>query len=152
MAINQRSLGSDLKTRTLDFFFETHIGHGHSGMIYLVPFSCQINAIQMTSTYQANSPYLLLSIQRFIPGYGLTTILFGSTFTIPVYGTSGIGASGVPLPTDTNLLKLMANDAIWYYCHSQSASGIIESFIGSIVVTPTQDRITYFGNQTEVST
>lgn len=146
MAVTQRALSSDIGKRSFDFVFELAIGHGHSGPLAMVPFPCQVNAIQMISTYQANNPYLLLTISRFIPGAGFTSIAFGSTFTIPVYGTSGMLANGISLPSNSETLKLMANDFINYYCHSPAASGVMDGIAGSIIVTPVQDKITYFGN------
>jgi len=146
MAVTQRALSSDIGKRSFDFVFELAVGHGHSGILAMVPYPCQINAIQMTSTYQANNPYLLLTIYRFIPGTGFTSIAFGSTFTIPVYGTSGMPLNGISLPSSSDSLKLMANDLINYYCHSPSASGVCDGLSGSIIVTPVQDKITYFGN------
>ena len=146
MAINQRSLGSDIQKRCLDFRFEVDIGHGHSGVIALIPFPCQVNAIQMTSLSQQDSPYLILSILRFIPGTGFTTIAFGSTFTVPIFGTSGVLTNGVSLPSDQQVLKLGANDIIKYYSHSSIGSGSFNNLTGSIIVTPVQDQIKYFGN------
>ena len=146
MAVIQRTLGPDIGKRTLDFFFEQQISHGHSGPLFMIPYPCQINAIQMMSTAQANNHYLLLFVNRFIPGLGFTSITFGSTFTIPVFGTSGVLVNGVSLPANAETLKIMANDYVGYYCHSPTSSGVINGLAGSIIVTPVQDKITYFGN------
>ena len=142
MAVINRTQGSDTQKKTIAFNLETSMANGETGVLGYIPYPCQLNALQMTSFYQAGSPFLLLNISRFIVGSGVTVIPLGTTFSIPVFGTSGFVSGGVSLPTGSSLMYLMANDLITYTAGGGSTVGL-QKVAGCFVVQPVQDSISY---------
>jgi len=145
MAINNRSLGSDLQKNVITCSYAADLAHGHSGLFFIVPYNCTIDSMRFSCIEHIDSPYVILKIMRFNIGLGVTTINLTSTFVIPVYGTSGLTPGGITLVSGASN-SLVANDVIHYLCEGSSANAKIIGFVGSFVVTPVQDNIKYFGH------
>ena len=142
MAVNNASLSDSLQDQVIPFTIETAITNGETGTLGYIPCPCLLTAMQMTSLYQTGLPYLQLNISRFIPGTGLTTIVLGSTFTVPVFGTSGVFSLGVSLPAGSSLMYLTANDLVTYSCGGGVTSAI-QKLSGCFIIQPVQNAIVY---------
>jgi hypothetical protein len=120
-------------------FSAADLSNADAGIIGYIPFACSIEAVNMSATAVAAIPHLLLKVDRFIVGTGLTTINIGSTFLPYVYGTSGVPTAGVSLPASGNtLLQLIAGDKLGYVVGGGSTVGIF-GLHGCVVLKPLQD-------------
>lgn len=150
MSILNRTDDPSQQRQVLPFSFGTNaISSGETGPLAFVPYPCLLELGNMSVGYMAGTSfYLLLQIQRFIPGTGMTYINLGSTFVPTVMGTSGFiggattgGASGFTFGSTT---YLMANDVIGYLA-SGGATAEINNICGLFIVRPTQDIRRFFG-------
>lgn len=143
MAIVNRTNDGSQQRQVLPISQRLSITGGETGVLGHVPMPSVLEAIQLASFSVAGSANLLLQVQRFIPGSGVTVFNLGSTFVPPTFGTSGVIPSGVSLPASgSTLLQLMANDVISYLSGS-GGSALIQGMCGSIVVRPVQDIRVY---------
>lgn len=118
---------------------------GETGVLAYVPFPCVLSAANIATMSLDGSPNLMLTVQRFIVGAGVTTYVVGSTFTLRAFGTSGVLSSGVSLPASgSTLLNLMANDVIGYQMGTGSTL-IATGVAGCLVVRPIQDVTSFLG-------
>lgn len=144
MAINNRSLGNDLQKNVINFDFAADLAHGHSGLLFIVPYNCTINSMQFSCIEHVDSPFVILKLMRFNVGLGVTIMNLTTTFVVPKYGTSGVVPGGFTLLPNVST-NLASNDVIHYLCEGSSANAKILGFVGAFVVTPVQDNIKYFG-------
>ena len=142
MAINNASLSDGLQDKVVSFTIETAIANGETGTIGYIPCPCKLTAMQMTSFYQTGAPFLQLNISRFIPETGFTSINLGSTFTVPVFGTSGVFSLGVSLPIGSSLMYLATNDILTYQSGGGVTSGI-QKLSGCFIMQPVQNAIVF---------
>lgn len=147
MSVTNRALNSDIQKRAIHIRFPETTDHGHSGILTVIPFNCVLNKIQLSSYSQDGNPFLQLSLLRFIPGYGSTRVPLTSTFTIPIYGTSGFFDNGVSLNLGASYLNLQTNDVLHFVCAGAPTSSKIYYMLGCLLVTPVQDVVKYFGEQ-----
>lgn len=142
MAIHNRSFGQSEQRRSLTFqHFNQGLNIGETGVLGFVPFASNLEAAQIATFNVAGSPYLALTVTRFIVGQGSTSWYLGSTFPARDFGTSGVFDSGVSLPAaGSTLLILMKNDVLGYICGGAGATvGIVGGVAGAIVLKPIQD-------------
>lgn len=138
MAVVNRTNDRSQQLHVIPVANHVTVTSGETGVIGHIPFPCVLEAVQLGS-FSAAGLDLLLQVQRFIPGAGVTVFNVGSTFTPPAFGTSGVIASGVSLPASgSTLLNLMANDVLTYLAGGGS-SALIQGLAGSLVVRPVQD-------------
>lgn len=144
MAVINRTNDNSQARHVIPVAHHLTITSGETGVIGLVPFPCILEAAQLAS-FSAAGLNLLLQVQRFIPGSGVTVLDIGSTFVPPAFGTSGVIPSGVSLPASgSTLLQLMANDVLSYVAGGGS-SALIQGLAGAIVVRPVQDIRVFLG-------
>lgn len=143
MAIVSRTNDQSQQRHVIPIAERLTVSGGETGVIGHIPFPCALEAIQLASFSVAGSLNLLLQVQRFIPGSGVTVFNIGSTFVPPSFGTSGVIPSGVSLPASgSSLLQLMANDVL-SYLSGGGGTAMIQGLAGSIVVRPVQDIRVY---------
>lgn len=145
MAIVARSLDASTDKGLLDFQCNGALTNGETGILAMVPYPCNLNAAQLAAFNPSAGAYLMLTIQRFIPGSGVTNWVLGSTFVPPAFGTSGVVSGGVSLPPNgSTLMALMANDVLGYQVGGGVTVGIY-GMVGQFVVSPVQDVTKYLG-------
>ncbi len=126
-------------------FASRDLTNGETGVIGYIPYPCVLVAANIGAMSQTGAPNLLLTVQRFIVGTGITTIELGSTFAPPAFGTSGVIPSGVSLPASGSaLLNLIPGDILGYVVGGGTTVGIW-GCAGSFIVRPLQDIKVYLG-------
>lgn len=143
MAVTNKSLASHLQLHVQTFFLEAQKGKGDTGVLSPVTFPCKLEAVHISTFAVSDSPHLFLNIARWCGGAGFTSISIGSTFTIPVFGTSGCLPSGVSL--GATAIYLQPSDLICYTVNG-GAQGVYANLFGCVALRPTQDNIVYFNN------
>ncbi len=115
--INQNLDGSEKKR------FESialgALATGVTQLLVTVPYNSLLQGLNVSAFGLSGAPVHSLSVFRFVPGVGLTSVLLGATLTIQTIGTSGpIGYSlarpGISLLAGDNLCVTtgVANTAI----------------------------------------
>ena len=142
MGLNNR--GKDSSEQKYPISFRSgDVSNGETGVIGYIPFPCVLEAGNIAAMGVGGTPDVLLTLQRFIVGTGVTIFNIGSTFQPSVYGTSGVLPSGVSLPAVGNtLLMLLPGDILGYQIGGGSTVGIW-GMGGCFVVKPLQDIKVY---------
>lgn len=120
---------------------------GETGVLAIVPFPCTLDSAQIAMFNVESSPFLALTLSRFITGTGFTSFVIGSTFPAQNFGTSGWLLTGVSLPASgSTTLQLMANDVLGYIVGGTGGTAIIAGGVaGAFVLRAVQDvRSTLF--------
>ncbi len=140
MSIHNSGLGPSQQREHFVFQnFGLALTSGDTGVLALVPFPCVMDAAQIATFSVESNPNLILTVTRFITGFGVTTWNLGTTFAARSFGTSGALNSGVSLPASgSSLLQLMTNDVVGYVVGGGSTAGIF-GVAGDIVLRPIQD-------------
>ena len=146
MGVTNRSEDTSLQKYILDISINGALTNGETGVMGYIPCPGVIQAGNLACYNTTAGAYLLLSVQRFVVGQGLTTINLGSTFAPPAFGTSGvIPGNGISLPVaGSTLLNVMAHDVIAYQVGG-GATVAIYGLAGAIIVKPIQDVVKYLG-------
>lgn len=147
MAVNNRSLSQSQQKFPLNWSTgNLALTTGETGVIGFIPFPCVLSAANVAALDVVGSPDLMITINRFIPGTGVTVFALGTTFVPPKYGTSGVLTSGLSLLAAGNtLLNLMPNDVLGYQVGGGSTTGIF-GLGGCFVLQPIQDIRVYLNN------
>ena len=140
MAIVNRSKDESERFLPFNLSFGSALTNGETGIIGYVPFPCSISEANIATFSLAGSPYILLTVSRFIAGAGVTTINIGSTFAMRDFGVSGVLSAGVSLPAAG--VNLMANDVLGYVVGGGATLAAFGA-AGCVVLNPAQDVKSY---------
>lgn len=142
MAIVNRDLDSSQQK------YEAKASYGALGTGVTVPVAIigtpsAVSAAKVAAFGISGTPTVVLSIQRFIVGAGVTSYLGGfTTLTMQAAGTSG--AQSVVLATaGSTALQLQAGDVIM--ATTGGANSAVTGVSVDVVLQPIQDIKTYFG-------
>lgn len=140
MSIHNRSLGPTEQRHGLHFNnFSLSLTSGETGVLAIIPYPCALDAAQLAAFSVASNPNLILTVQRFVTGLGVTVWNLGSTFAVRSFGTSGIPVNGISLPASgSTLLNLTAGDVVGYLVGG-GATASVNGMAGCLVVRPVQD-------------
>lgn len=117
---------------------------GVTAIVHLVASPCILDAAQMAIVGMSGAPTYQLSINRFIPGSGFTSIALGSANAGRDFGVSGVLSAGMSLPAaGSTLLNLMANDLIEVVTGGANSAAAMASI--HLVIRPIQDIKQFFG-------
>lgn len=125
--------------------FDLTLTSGDTGLLVYVPWPSLLEAVNLGAFSVQSSPFLLLTLNRFIPGTGFTSFALGTTFAPRSFGTSGVLAGlGVTLSgqfvSGLSGIPLMANDVIGYQVGGTGGTCLIDGLCGSAILRPVQDR------------
>lgn len=140
MSIHNRTLGVSEQRHPISFNnYSLSLTSGETGVLALIPYSCSLDAAQIAAFSIASTPNLLLTVQRFVTGVGVTVWNLGTTFSIRNYGTSGTVSGGLSLPPmGSTLTTLVAGDVVGYVVGG-GATAAINGLAGCLVIRPLQD-------------
>ena len=114
----------------------------------LVPYPSVLKAVEAAAIGVSGAPQLSVSVQRFIPGTGLTTIVgLVANQAILAMGTSGPVGFSLATPGST-LLGLQAGDLLFVNQLFSGGNVAITSLAVDFVLAPTQDIVAMFGSST----
>lgn len=144
MSVINRTLDSSAKRFPLVFSVNGSQTNGETGILSQIPFPCVLEAAQLAAFNPTPQVFMMLTLSRFVVGQGMTTWVLGSTFAPVAFGTSGVLASGISLPSSSGssvgstLCTFMANDVIGYQIGG-GATAAIFGIAGNLIVKPLQD-------------
>jgi hypothetical protein len=145
MGVHNRTFGNSEQKKALEFSSNVALSNGETGVLNYVPYPCILNAVNLAAFSNEGGVSLSLSVLRFCPTQGMTTITLVSGFVPVSYGVSGFASSGLSLPASgSTLLNLMQGDILGYQVGGGATAGIF-GLAGCFVVQPTQDIKVFLG-------
>ncbi len=119
------------------------LGTGVTSPVLVVPYPCTLSQAKAAAFGISGTPTLVLSIQRFITGSGVTSYLGGmTTLTLQAAGTSGV-QSVVTAAQGSTALNLQQGDVIMATTGGSNAA--VTGLAVSLVLKASQDVRQFFG-------